>query len=58
MLGGVPTLVLALAGVMLVGGVLVLLRVVGNEVVEISIAIASFLRTTTTPVIQAVVVKS
>jgi hypothetical protein len=27
-------------------------------VVEISIAIASFLRTTTTPVIQAVVVKS
>jgi hypothetical protein len=57
-LGGVFALVLALAGVILVEGVLVLLGAVGDEVVGISTAIASFLRTTTTLAIQAVVVKS
>jgi hypothetical protein len=56
-LGGVLALVLALAGVILVGGVLVLLGTVGDEVVRISIAVASFVWTTTTPAIQAVVVK-
>jgi hypothetical protein len=56
-LGGVVTLVLALAGVILVGGMLVLLGIVGDEVVKISIIVASFLRTTTMPAIQAVVVK-
>jgi hypothetical protein len=56
-LRGVLALVLALAGVVLVGGVLVLLGAVGNEVVGISTAVASFLRTTTTSAIQTVVVK-
>jgi hypothetical protein len=56
-LGGVLALVLTLAGVVLVEGVLVLLGAVGDEVVEISTAIASFLQTITTPAIQAVVVK-
>jgi hypothetical protein len=55
--GGVLALVLALARVILVGGVLVLLRIVGDEVVRVSTSVASILRTTTTPVIQAVVVK-
>jgi hypothetical protein len=55
-LRGVLALVLALAGVVLVKGVFVLLGAVGDEVVGISIAVASFLRTTTTPAIQAVVV--
>ena len=50
-------LVLALAGVMLTGEVLVLLGAVGDEVVGVSTAIASFLWTTTTSVIQAVVVE-
>jgi hypothetical protein len=59
---GVLTLVLTLAGVVLVGGVLVryvlvLLGIVGDEVVRISTCIASILRTTTTSMIQAVVVK-
>jgi hypothetical protein len=54
---GVLALVLALAGVILVGGVLVLLRIVGDEVVEISTPIASILQIITTPAIQAVVVK-
>jgi hypothetical protein len=56
-LGGVLALVLALARVVLVEGVLVLLGAVGDEVVRISTAVASFLRTTTTSAIQAVVVK-
>jgi hypothetical protein len=56
--GGVPTLVLVLVGVILVGGVLVLLGAVGDKVVGISTAVASFLRTTTTLAIQAVVVKT
>jgi hypothetical protein len=56
-LGGVLALVLVLARVILVEGVLVLLGTVGDEVVGISTAIASFLQTTTTPAIQAVVVK-
>ena len=55
--GGVLALVLALARVILVGEVLVLLGVVGDEVVGVFIAIASFLRTTTALAIQAVVVK-
>ena len=55
--GGVLTLVLALAGVMLAREVLVLLGTVGDEVVGVSIAISSCLRTTTASVIQAVVVK-
>ena len=55
--GGVLALVLALAGVMLAGEVLVLLGVVGDEVVGVSTAIASFLWTTTMPTIQVVVVK-
>ena len=54
---GVLALVLALARVKLVRGVLVLLGVVGDEVVGVFIAIASFLRTTTALAIQAVVVK-
>jgi hypothetical protein len=37
--------------------VLVLLGVVGDEVVRVSTAVASFLQITTTPMIQAVVVK-
>jgi hypothetical protein len=56
-LGGVLALVLALARAILVGGVLVLLGAVGDKVVRISTVVASFLRTTTTLVIQAVVVK-
>jgi hypothetical protein len=56
-LGGVLALVLALAGVVLIGGVLVLLGAVGDEVVRISTVVASLLRTTTTPAIQVVVVK-
>jgi hypothetical protein len=51
-LGGVLALILALAGV-----VLVLLMAVGDEVVGVSTAVASFLWTSTTPAIQAVVVK-
>ena len=54
---GVLTLVLALVGVVLVGGVLVLLGVVSDEVVGVSIAIATLLRTTTTLAVHAVVVK-
>jgi drug/metabolite transporter (DMT)-like permease len=54
---GVLAVVLALAGVILIGGVLVLLRAVGDEVVGVSTTIASFLQTTTTLVIQAVIVK-
>jgi hypothetical protein len=54
---GVLALVLALVGVILVEGVLVLLRIVGDEVVEISTPIASILQIITTPAIQAVVVK-
>ena len=50
-------LVLALVRVMLAREVLVLLGAVGDEVVGVSIAIASFLRTTTALAIQAVVVK-
>jgi hypothetical protein len=42
-LGGVLALVLALVGVVLVEGVLVLLKAVDDEVVGISIAVASFL---------------
>jgi hypothetical protein len=49
--------VFALAGVVPIGGVLVLLGVVGDEVVVVCTAIASLLRTITTPAIQAVVVK-
>jgi hypothetical protein len=56
-LGGVLALVLALVGVVLVEGVLVLLRAVGDEVVRIYTAVASFLWTTTILAIQAVVVK-
>ena len=56
-LGGVLALVLALAGVVLVGGVLVLLGAVGDEVVGIFIAIATIFRTTTAPAVHAVVVK-
>jgi hypothetical protein len=60
--GGVLALVLVLARVVfargaLVGGVLILPGAVGNEVVWVSIAIASILRTTTASAIQAVVVK-
>ena len=51
-------LVLALAGVMLAREVPVLLGEVGNEVVRISIAIATILRTTTALVVHEVVVKS
>jgi len=54
---GVLALVLALARVKLVRGVLVLLGAMGDKVVVVSIAIACCLRTTITPVIQAVVVK-
>jgi hypothetical protein len=50
-LGGVLALVLALVGVVLIEGVLVLLGAVGDDVVGISTAVASFLRTTTMPVI-------
>ena len=57
LVGGVLTLVLALAGVMLAEEVLILLGAVGDEVVGVSIAIASFLWTTTVPTIQAIVVK-
>jgi hypothetical protein len=46
--GGVLALVLALAGVILVKGVLVLLGAVSDEVVRASIAIATLLQTTTT----------
>jgi hypothetical protein len=56
-LGGVLALVLAFAGVILIEGVLVLLGAVGDNVVGISISVASFLWTTTMPAIQAVVVK-
>jgi hypothetical protein len=56
-LGGVLALVLMPAGVVLVGGVLVLLGAVGDKVVGISTAVASFLETTTTLAIQAIVVK-
>ena len=55
--GGVLMLVLALAGVILVEGVLVLLGAVGDEVVKVSIAIATLLRTTTMTVVHAAVVK-
>jgi hypothetical protein len=59
---GVLALVLALARVILAGGALVrgvlfLLGVVGDEVVGVSTAIASILRTTTVPAIQAVIMK-
>ena len=54
---GVLVLVLVPADVELAEGVLVLLGAVGNEVVGISTAIASLLRTTTALVIQTVVVK-
>jgi hypothetical protein len=56
-LRGVLALVLALARVVLVRGVLVLLGAVGDEVVGVSTAIASFLWTTITLAIQAVVMK-
>jgi hypothetical protein len=49
---GVLVFVLAL-----VGEALVLLGVVGDEVIRVSIVVASFLQTPNTPVIQAVVVK-
>ena len=55
---GVLTLVLALVGVVLVGGVLVLLGAVSDKVVKVSTAIATLLQTTTTLVVHAVVVKS
>jgi hypothetical protein len=55
--GGVLTFVLTLGSIMLAGGVLVLLGAVGDKVVGVSIAEASILRTTTAPVVQAVVVK-
>jgi hypothetical protein len=45
---GVLVLVLALVGVVLIRGVLVLLGAVGNEVVRVSTTIATLLRTTTT----------
>jgi hypothetical protein len=45
-----------LAGVVLAGEALVLLGAVGDEVVGVSTVIASFLRTPTTLVVQAVVV--
>jgi hypothetical protein len=48
---GVLMIVLALAGVVLVGGVLVLLGAVDDEVVGVSTAIASYLRTITMPTI-------
>jgi hypothetical protein len=54
---GVLTFVLTLGSIMLAGGVLVLLGAVGDKVVGVSIAEASILRTTTAPVVQAVVVK-
>jgi hypothetical protein len=44
-------LVLALAGVILVGGVFVLLGAEGDEVVGVSTATSSFLRTTSAPAI-------
>jgi hypothetical protein len=50
-LGGVLALVLTLAGVVLVRGVLVLLGAVGDKVVEVSIVVASFLQTPTTPAV-------
>jgi len=53
---GVLALVLALANIVLVGGVLVLLGAVGNEVVGISTAKVSLVLTPT-QVIQAVVVE-
>jgi hypothetical protein len=56
-LRGVLALVLALARVVLVRGVLVLLGAVGDEVVGVSTAVASFLWTTITLAIQAVVMK-
>ena len=54
---GVLALVLVPADVELAEGVLVLLGAVGDEVVGISIAIASLLRSTTVLALQAVVVK-
>jgi hypothetical protein len=56
-LGGVLALVLVLVGVILVGGVLVLLGAVDDEMVGVSTAIASFLWTPTTSPVPAVVVK-
>ena len=56
--GGVLALVLPHAGVVLAGGVLVFLGAVGDEVVGVSIAIATILRTTIVLVVHAVVVKS
>jgi hypothetical protein len=55
--GGVLALVLTLGSIVLAGGVLVLLGAVDDKVVGVSIAEASILRTTTAPVVQAVVVK-
>jgi hypothetical protein len=57
LVGGVLTLFLALARVMLAREALVLLGAMGDEVVGVSTVIASFLQTLTTPVVQAVVVK-
>ena len=54
---GVLALVLVLAGVVLVGEVLVLLGVVGDKVVGISTAIATILWTTTVSMVHVVVVK-
>ena len=53
----VVALVLALARVILVEGVVVLLGAVGDEVVRISIVVASHLLITALVMIQAVVVK-
>jgi len=53
----VVVLVLALAGVVLVERVLVLLGAVGDKVVRVSTSKASILWTTTSLVVQAVVVK-
>ena len=55
--GGVLALVLMHTRVVLAGEVLVLLGVVGDEVVGISTAIATILRTTTASVVHTVVVK-
>jgi hypothetical protein len=56
-LGGVLALVLVLAGVILVGEVLVLLGAVDDEMVGVSTAVASFLWTPTTSPVPVVVVK-
>ena len=55
--GGVLVLVLVPAEVELARGVLVLLGAVGNKVVGVSTAVASFLRTPSTSMVQAVVMK-